>query len=121
MKTILVVDDELAIAEMLQAFLDGEGFNVEMASNGQEALDRLAQSPADLVISDLMMPHIDGRGLARALRHASPAPAIPIVVMSALGEKLVGDDVHYDGFLRKPFHLEEVLELITRLIGTPDH
>jgi CheY-like chemotaxis protein len=119
MKTILVVDDELAIAEMLQAFLEGEGYQVARASNGQEALAILSRSRADLVISDVMMPQLDGRGLSHALSVNSAFGGIPLVLMSALGETIVGEKTNYDAFLQKPFHLEDVLALVSRLIGPP--
>lgn len=120
MKTILVIDDELAIAEMLHAILEGEGYAVAIAANGQEALEHLASAPAELILSDLMMPILDGRNLARALKADPAYRAIPIVLMSAVGESLVGSGVDYQGFLKKPFHLAEVLELVERLIGKAD-
>jgi CheY-like chemotaxis protein len=118
MKTVLVVDDELAIAEMLCAILEGEGYDVVIASNGRDALATLARTPADLVISDIMMPFLNG--LARALRSDPAYAKLPIVLMSAVGQALVHDDVSYDDFLAKPFSIDGVLELVERLIGKPD-
>jgi two-component system, chemotaxis family, chemotaxis protein CheY len=120
MKTVLVVDDELAIAEMLCAILEEEGYDVVTVSNGQDALTSLAHAPVDLVISDIMMPFLNGKEFARALRSDSAYAKLPIVLMSAVSMALVDDDVSYDVFLPKPFSVDGVLELVDRLIGKPD-
>ncbi|MBK9714900.1 MAG: response regulator [Kouleothrix sp.] len=119
MKTVLVVDDEQAIAEMLRALLEGEGYRVIAAANGRSALAQLASTPVDLVISDLMMPILDGQDLTRAMRSSPSHQTIPLVLMSAVGTGQIGADVRYQGFLAKPFGLDDVLGLVERLIGPP--
>jgi two-component system chemotaxis response regulator CheY len=117
MKTVLVVDDELAIADMLRATLEEEGYHVMIGANGREALDLLATDGADLVISDLMMPGLDGQSLYRALKADPRHAAMPIVLMSAVGDALLEKGLAHDGFLTKPFHIDEALRLVERLIG----
>src|SRR5215210_2572732 len=105
MKTILVVDDEFIIANMLRTVLEGEGYRVVMAANGQEGLESLAATPVDLVICDVMMPVLDGVELCHELKSSPTYRAIPIVLMSAVGRWLMRENCPYDGFLGKPFDL----------------
>ena len=120
MKTILVVDDELVIANMLRTVLEAEGYRVVMAGNGQEGLESVARNQVDLVLCDLMMPVLDGAELCYALKSTPTHQAIPIVLMSAIGMLLIPDGCPYDGFLGKPFNLDEVLKLVKQLIGGPE-
>jgi two-component system, OmpR family, alkaline phosphatase synthesis response regulator PhoP len=120
MKRILVVEDELAIAEVVSELLGDEGYQVVTAANGQEALATLPKVEPDLVLSDVMMPLLDGRGLCRALA-ANPAyQSIPIVLMSAAGEAIAKNECTYNAYLHKPFELVDLLDTVERLIGGPD-
>ena len=119
MPTILVVDDEEPIAELLRAVLEDAGYRVISAADGQEALERLAEAHPALVLSDVMMPHLDGRALARAL-HADPAlRAIPLVLLSALGAASVAG-VPHAAFVAKPFELDGLLATVARLLRRPE-
>ena len=85
------------------------------AGDGREALASLAAHPVALVLSDVMMPHLDGRGLARTM-HADPAHrAIPLVLLSAAGATVVRDAPHA-AFLPKPFNLDALLATVARLL-----
>jgi CheY-like chemotaxis protein len=117
MKTVLVVDDELAITELLRAILEAEGYRVIAAANGLEALATLASADADLVITDLMMPILGGQELCRRLQADRSRAAPPVVLMSAVGEALAGAGLSYQGFLAKPFQIDEVLRVVAALIG----
>ena len=113
---ILVVDDELTLAELLRDVLEDEGHRVVTATDGREALACLAEDRPDLVLSDVMMPHLDGRELARAL-HADPSwQVIPLVLMSAAGATAL-NDVPYAAFIGKPFDLDVLLTTVTRLLA----
>ena len=68
MRTILVVDDEWAIAEVLESLLSDEGYRVIIANNGRQALERLSEWPPDLIMLDFMMPVMDGRATLEALK-----------------------------------------------------
>lgn len=116
-KRILVVDDEVAIAKTLRVLLAEDGLEVLLAYNGQEALEMVREERPHLVLSDVMMPLLDGRELCRRLR-ADPATShIAIILMSATHGRDVGE-CGADGFIRKPFELLDVTELVDRLLAT---
>jgi CheY-like chemotaxis protein len=120
MATILVVDDEFGIGELLVALLTDEGHRVLAAVNGRQALERMAEARPDLVISDLMMPVMDGAALVRAIRGRPDWHDIPVVLMCALPEETVRDRLDsYSAFVRKPFRMDEVVALVERLLQPP--
>ncbi len=120
MKTILVVDDELASAEVLSLILEEEGYRVFTAANGRHGLERCAEVRPDLMILDYMMPLMNGAEAGRALRAARETSKLPIVMQSALPEASVRE--HFDGydrFLRKPYNVEMALGMIRELLEEP--
>ncbi len=118
MRTILLVDDEYAIVEVLGALLAEEGFHVVTAATGEEALGKLAKERPDLIVLDVMMPRMDGREVLRALRRDPATARLPVILMSAAAEALrVGERDDRIAFLRKPFTLEVLLETLGRLLG----
>ncbi len=120
MAIILVVDDEFGIGELLEALLQDDGHRVLTAMNGRHALERMAEAKPDLVISDLMMPVMDGSMLLRAIREHAEYKEIPFMLMCALPESSLGDRVQgYDAFLRKPFKLAEMSGRVTDLLNRP--
>ena len=120
MKTILVVDDEVMIADMLRAVLQDEGYQVVTAGNGREGIARIDEIRPDLVLSDVMMPVLDGRELARAMEANPHHQSIPLVLMSAIGESIIKNHCTYAAFVAKPFDLDHLLGTIEGLIGVPD-
>jgi CheY-like chemotaxis protein len=119
MATVLVVDDEFGIGELLEALLQDEGHRVIIAMNGRHALERMAEARPDLVISDLMMPVMDGGALLRAMRASEDFAAIPFVLMCALPEASIADRIAgYDAYLQKPFKLGAISDLAARLLET---
>ena len=118
MATILVVDDEFGISELLEALLTDEGHRVLTASNGRQGLERMGEARPDLVISDLMMPVMDGATLLRLMRESTEWRDIPFVLMCALPEAHVRDRLvgAYHGFIRKPFRMDEVVDYVDRLL-----
>lgn len=119
MPCILVIDDELAITELLEAVLAYEGYTVILASNGKEGLEQLARQPFDLILCDIMMPVMDGREFCRTAREDARYQHIPLVLMSAVREFLVGGDCSYTAFITKPFDIDAILATIEDLIGPP--
>ncbi len=119
MKTILVIDDEVILAEMLQALLEDEGYRVITAGNGREGLERLAEQPPDLILCDVMMPLLDGRELCREVQAHPNYGAVPIILMSAASAAAELDDCQYAAFLSKPFDLDDLLNTINNLLGQP--
>lgn len=106
---ILVVDDETQIARVLRRGLSARGYEVQTASDGEEALSAFSQWPADLVITDLSMPQMGGLELCRRLRKLSQ---VPIIVLSVKGEektKVEALDAGADDYITKPFGIDELL------------
>ena len=122
MSTILVVDDELAVADFLKVVLEDEGYRVVLAQNGREGLARLADHTPVLVLCDLMMPIMDGPALCRAMQTDPVYQAIPFVLMSARhrAPSAAEGGCNYTAFLDKPFGLDTLIALVTRLIGAPN-
>jgi CheY-like chemotaxis protein len=118
MATILVVEDEFGIAEVLESVLVEAGHDVVTAINGKQGLERLTEKPPQLVLLDFMMPVLDGPGMLRAMKNDPAYRAIPAVIMSSLPESAVAEGASglYSGFLRKPFKLHAVIEVINRVL-----
>ena len=118
MKTILVVDDELGSAEVLSLILEEEGYRTFCAVNGRQALIQARDVVPDLVIVDYMMPLMNGADFSRELRADPQFDNTRILLNSGLPETAIRDDFDgYDAFLRKPFKVETLLELIQHFIG----
>lgn len=122
MKTILVVDDEFGIVDALKDLLAYEGYRVVTAANGRDGLAQLEAEHPDLVMLDLMMPIMSGQEMLRAMPSKS-AVLPPVILMSAATEPraLASSQGQYAAFLRKPFELQVLLDLIESLIGPADH
>ena len=122
MPTVLIVEDEFAIANLLEVALADEGYRVLTAADGRQGLQRLAEEPLlpDLVIADCMMPVLDGAGMLRAMRDAEAQRDIPCIVMSAMPEaNLHGHLDDYAAFVRKPFRIAAVVRLVAAVLGAP--
>jgi CheY-like chemotaxis protein len=116
-KTILIVDDEAGILEVLEFILIDAGFAVKSALNGQDALAVLQGTIPDLVILDYMMPILDGSSVINAMRADQKYSSIPIILTSALDEVTIRKRCGgYQAFLRKPYKTERLLEEIFRLL-----
>ena len=116
-KTILIVDDEFGVLEVLEFILSDAGFTVVSALNGQEALARLEEIRPDLAIVDFMMPILDGNAVIKAIRSDSRLRDIPIILASALPEKTIRERCDgYTTFLRKPYKTEQLMEEISKLL-----
>ena len=117
---ILVVDDERAVRESLRRALELEGYTVDLAEDGEEALERLRGSEedeADAVILDVLMPGIDGLEVCRRLR--SDGNAVPVLMLTARAEvdsRVAGLDAGADDYLPKPFALAELLARLRALL-----
>jgi CheY-like chemotaxis protein len=109
--SILIVDDEFGLAEMMRDMLRECGYDVALAINGRLALEALHERNVDLIITDLMMPVMDGMELASALRSNQKLREIPIILMTSLPSAPTGTDL-YDAVLRKPFTPDLLLTTI---------
>ncbi|HXS21696.1 MAG TPA: response regulator [Steroidobacteraceae bacterium] len=113
MRTVLVVDDEFGTVEVLVAALEDAGYRVLTAANGRRALERLEENKPDLVISDFMMPLMDGAALVTAMRTNPSFRDIPVIMMSAAPEAALRKHLDgYEAFLRKPFRIPALLEIV---------
>jgi DNA-binding response OmpR family regulator len=107
--TVLIVDDERAFAEGLQANLEREGWKVILARDGEEALRSFSREPIDLVLLDLMLPGIDGMEVCNKLRSSSTIPIIMLTAKDDDIDKILGLEVGADDYLTKPFNFRELL------------
>ena len=115
---ILVVDDERAVRDSLRRALELEGYDVEVAADGREALDRLEREPEpDAVILDVLMPAVDGLEVCERLRRAGRL--LPVLMLTARAEvenRVAGLDAGADDYLTKPFALEELLARLRAIL-----
>jgi two-component system, OmpR family, response regulator MprA len=117
MTRVLVVDDEPAVRRALERALTLDNYSVELAADGQEALDMLAESPADAVVLDIMMPRIDGLEVARRMRKAGDrTPILMLTARDAVDDRVTGLDVGADDYLVKPFALRELQARLRALL-----
>jgi CheY-like chemotaxis protein len=112
---VLIVDDEPLIALTLELALSAHGHEVRTAVNGRKALETLDGFTPDVILTDYMMPGMDGAALIRAVRERRGLQAVRIVVVTALDQARVERDASYDAFVRKPFLEDEVAALVARL------
>jgi len=116
-KKVLVVDDEAAVRYLLSHVLSHAGYLVEVATDGEAALDRIQASRPDLVVLDLMMPGLDGWGVLERLK-ASPFPP-PVLVVSAHGDSETpgrAAQAGAAGYMTKPFALKQLVQTCGRLV-----
>jgi two-component system response regulator MprA len=114
---ILVVDDERAVREAIQRALRLEGYDVEMATDGQEALFALARRGVDAIVLDVLMPVMDGLETARKLRRqGSSTPILMLTARHEVSDRVAGLDAGADDYLVKPFALEELLARLRALL-----
>ena len=113
---ILIVDDEARIREMIREYTSLEGYEIDEAGNGEEALELFRQKEYTLVILDVMMPKIDGWTVCREIRKTSQ---IPVIMLTARGEeydKLFGFELGVDDYMVKPFSPKELLARIKAIV-----
>lgn len=112
MSTIIVVDDDPHIRELVSVFLQQEGFTVIAAENGLEALALLEKTPADLAVLDIMMPEMDGFELCRELRELYDMPLLMLTALGETAQKVKAFAIGTDDYMVKPF---EPIELVARV------
>lgn len=115
---ILVVDDTLDNCLLIQAILQDEGYQVELADSGKAALRIIEQSPPALILLDVMMPEMDGYEVTRRIRANTALPFMPILLTTAYDQPSVaqGLDTGADDFIRKPVHFDELLARVRALL-----
>ncbi|HVL34901.1 MAG TPA: response regulator [Burkholderiales bacterium] len=114
---ILVVDDQRANVEMMAGVLRARGYDVVTAMDGEAALARVREAQPDLVVSDILMPGMDGYALCRALRGDAETTLLPVILVTSLeGERVKGIDAGADDFLSKPVNWEELFARVRSLL-----
>lgn len=116
---ILLVDDEPGLREAVQAYLEDSGFNVNAASSANEGWDILQSYLPDLVITDIMMPQVDGYQFLQKLREDPRFKALPVVFLTAKGmttDRIQGYQAGCDAYLSKPFDPEELVAIVENLL-----
>ncbi|NJL02730.1 MAG: response regulator [Spirulinaceae cyanobacterium SM2_1_0] len=115
MKRILVVDDDKTLRDVLTEYLQKEGYQVEDASSGAEGLKAFGKNPPDLVVSDVMMPEMDGLEFCRTLRSTPSGQLVPFIFLSGMDElddRVRGHSMGADDYITKPFEIRELLAKI---------
>lgn len=117
--TVFIVEDDPDTREMLGKFLELEGFHVETAANGRQALDRLSSGlKASVIVLDLMMPIMDGWQFRREQVRNSALASIPVIVVSAAGKERLAN-IEANSYLTKPIDLEELLREVSIFCSHP--
>ena len=113
---ILIVDDEQSLLDQLKRALEGQRYMVETAIDGEEALDKLFETPYDLIILDIMLPKRDGLSVLREVRQdGMTTPVLMLTAKGDISDKIKGLDLGADDYLPKPFSLDELLARIRAL------
>lgn len=117
---LLLVDDEPGLREAVQAYLEDSDFAVEVASNARDGWEVLQQTNPDLVISDIMMPQVDGYQFLKQVREDPRYKALPVVFLTAKGmtsDRIQGYQAGCDAYLSKPFDPDELVAIVTNLLA----
>lgn len=116
---VLLVDDEAGLREAVQAYLEDSGFEVAVASNATEGWEKLQVSPPDVLISDIMMPQVDGYQFLQQVREDPRFKSLPVVFLTARGmtsDRIQGYNAGVDAYIPKPFDPEELVAIVSNLM-----
>src|SRR5215469_13772055 len=117
MERILIIEDELPMRTALQDVLQGEGYRVLTAADGERGLERALAELPDLILLDIMMPRLDGYAVCAELRRLSiPVPILMLTAKGQIEDRVMGLDVGADDYLVKPFSTEELLARVRALL-----
>jgi DNA-binding response OmpR family regulator len=119
-KTILVVDDEANIRDLARLYLEKEGFQVMIATNGRQALEQVRRDEPALVVLDLMLPELDGWEVCRRIRSNSNLPIIMLTARDDDVDKIVGLELGADDYLTKPFNPRELVARVRAVLRRSD-
>jgi len=109
---VLLVEDEPSLVETVRYALEREGFGVIVARDGQEALERFAAEPPDLVLLDLMLPAVSGLDVCRRIRETSMVPIVIVTAKDAEADKVAGLELGADDYVTKPFSVRELVSRV---------
>ena len=115
-ETVLIVEDEVNIVELVRMYLEKEGFQVEVARNGARALEMVDRRPPALMVLDLMLPEVDGWEVCRRIRARSELPIIMLTARDSDVDKIVGLELGADDYLTKPFNPRELVARVKAIL-----
>src|ERR1700752_797820 len=122
MPTVLVVDDEFAIVDVLETVLTDEGYRVLTACNGKQGLERLSAERPDVVLLDFMMPILGGAEMLAAMAAEPAYRHIPVIMKNSLAENVLAEKcTGYVAYLRKPFRTAAVLSTVALVVDGRAH
>ena len=116
---ILIADDSATVRHLILKFLDGEGYDIVTTSDSANVVDLIHEINPDLVISDIMMPGMDGYTFVRHIRKENPQESLPVIIMSTKSKETMEDlFVSYgiSGYLQKPFDKEQLISMIKNVL-----
>ncbi len=120
-RKILIVEDEAKIARFLELELKYEGYEIDIANNGRDGLEKGKSPDVDVIILDLMLPGLSGIEVCRRLRQTSDVPIIMLTAKDDISDKVTGLDIGADDYMTKPFAVEELLARIRVLLKRTDN
>lgn len=115
MKTILIAEDDEELAGLLSGFLEDSGYSVVCTGSGKQALRAMNIAHPDLVLCDIVLPELDGLSLCRAIADSPLHKEVPVVLMTALSERLNLESYPHATLIRKPFEIDRLLLTISEL------
>src|SRR3972149_1420947 len=115
-KTVLLVEDEAAIVDVVRRYLERDGYRVMVASDGQRAVDEFQRLRPDLVLLDLMLPGLDGWEVCRRIRQDGSTPVIMLTARDEEADKLIGLELGADDYITKPFSPREVVARVRAVL-----
>ena len=113
---ILVVDDDLNISDLLRMYLEKNGYEVVIANDGKQALEKFSKHSPDLVLLDVMIPHLDGWQVCREIRQNSDTPIIMLTAKGEAFDKVFGFDLGADDYVVKPFDAKELVARVKAVL-----
>lgn len=116
MKSILIVEDEFDVQQVIADVLRDEGYEVSTCANGREALARMKDHPPDAVLMDVMLPLLSGVQVIETMRHTPPLASIPVILMSEVAPRVPSPEP-WQVFLKKPFRLEQLVAAVAQVCG----
>lgn len=119
-KTILIIEDEKSIQNIIKAFLEDEGYSVVLADDGVEGIAKFHESNPDLVLLDLMLPKVDGFAVCEILRKETKVPIIMLTALDDDDNQMKGFDVLADDYITKPFSMPLVVRRIEAVLRRTD-
>nr|YP_009237844.1 TctD-like protein [Gracilariopsis lemaneiformis]YP_009294753.1 hypothetical protein Gch_154 [Gracilariopsis chorda]AJO68394.1 tctD transcriptional regulator [Gracilariopsis lemaneiformis]AML79931.1 TctD-like protein [Gracilariopsis lemaneiformis]AOM67013.1 hypothetical protein Gch_154 [Gracilariopsis chorda]UAD88929.1 hypothetical protein [Gracilariopsis chorda] len=120
-KKILIIDDDMYLLNSIASYLRSEDFQVDIAKNGYSGLQKISSYQPNLIITDIMMPHLDGYDLIKKIRTNKTLHKIPIILLTAKGmtnDRILGYNLGCNAYLTKPFYPQELIAIIKNIFNS---